>query len=77
MLTKKEKACPVCGSTELSENWAGYIEVYPICQKCGYVPRPGVQKCPKCGADLTLSMSEVANRLGLTKPGRYALKVKE
>ncbi|MCX8206394.1 MAG: transcription elongation factor subunit Spt4 [Methanothrix sp.] len=44
--------CPICGSSSLSKDWAGYVVVID----------------PKG--------SEVAAKLGITLPGRYALKVR-
>ena len=45
-------ACDVCGSTSLTEDWAGYV----------IIANP---------AD-----SEIAEQMGVTEPGKYALKVR-
>jgi len=48
----EEEACPVCGSTSLTEDWAGYVViVHP-------------------------ESSEIAERMEVTEPGTYALKVR-
>jgi RNA polymerase subunit RPABC4/transcription elongation factor Spt4 len=76
ILQEKAKACPFCGSTSLSTDWVGYVEVQALCE-CGHVPRPGEKTCPKCGGTPSLKVSQVASRLGLTQEGKYALKVRE
>jgi RNA polymerase subunit RPABC4/transcription elongation factor Spt4 len=76
ILPEKTKVCPFCGSTSVSADWVGYVEVQSLCE-CGYVPSPGEKKCPKCGGTPSLKVSQVASRLGLTQEGKYALKVRE
>jgi len=76
ILQEKARTCPFCGSTSLSTEWVGYVEVQALCE-CGYVPNQGEKTCPKCGGTISLKVSEVAGRLGITQEGRYALKVKE
>ncbi|KSW11328.1 DNA-binding protein [Pyrodictium occultum] len=44
--------CPVCGSTDLSEDWEGAIIV------------------------IDPENSLIAKKLGITRPGRYAIKVR-
>jgi len=46
------EACPVCGTSNLSTDWAGYLVVID----------------PK--------NSEIARKMNITLPGRYALKVR-
>jgi DNA-directed RNA polymerase subunit E" len=46
------EACAVCGSSNLSTDWAGYLVIID----------------PK--------RSEVARKMNITLPGRYALKVR-
>jgi RNA polymerase subunit RPABC4/transcription elongation factor Spt4 len=76
ILPEKAKACSFCGSTSLSTDWVGYVEVQMVCE-CGYVPSSEEKTCPKCGKALSIKISEVANRLGITQEGKYALKVRE
>lgn len=45
-------ACPACGSTSLTEDWAGYVII------------------------LHPADSEIAERMEVTEPGTYALKVR-
>lgn len=47
-----ENACPACGSTTLTEDWAGYV----------IITHP--------------EDSEIAERMEITDPGTYALKVR-
>lgn len=44
--------CSNCGSTSLSDDWAGYVVV------------------------IDTDNSEIAKRLNITKPGKYALRVR-
>jgi DNA-directed RNA polymerase subunit E" len=47
-----EDACPVCNSTSLTEDWAGYV----------IIAHP--------------ETSEIAEKMGVTEAGKYALKVR-
>ena len=46
------QACPNCGSSSLTEDWAGYV----------IITHP--------------EQSEIAEEMGVTEPGKYALKVR-
>lgn len=46
------QACPVCGSSSLTEDWAGYV----------VIAHP--------------EDSKIAEEMGITDPGPYALKVR-
>lgn len=46
------EACVACGSTSLTEDWAGYV----------VISHP--------------EESEIAEEMGVTQPGKYALKVR-
>ena len=48
----EEDACQACGSTSLTEDWAGYVII-------GHPEK-----------------SEIATEMGVTEPGKYALKVR-
>jgi DNA-directed RNA polymerase subunit E" len=50
--TAETGACEVCGSTSLTEDWAGYV----------VISHP--------------ERSEIAQEMGVTEPGKYALKVR-
>jgi len=43
--------CPLCGSTDFSEEWSGMVIV------------------------IDPERSQIAKALGITKPGRYAIKI--
>lgn len=45
------QTCPVCGSSDFSEEWSGMIII------------------------LDPDRSQIARALGITKPGRYAVKI--
>ena len=45
-------SCEVCGSTSLTEDWAGYV----------VISHP--------------ERSDIAEEMGVTEPGKYALKVR-
>jgi len=47
-----QDTCPVCNSTTLTEDWAGYV----------IIAHP--------------EKSEIAEKMGVTEAGRYALKVR-
>ena len=47
-----ESQCTACGSTSLTEDWAGYV----------VIAHP--------------ERSEIAAEMGVTEPGKYALKVR-
>lgn len=46
------EACVVCGTSNLSEDWAGYVVI------------------------IDPDRSEIAKKMQITMPGRYALKVR-
>ncbi|MFC7047058.1 transcription elongation factor subunit Spt4 [Halobacteriaceae archaeon GCM10025711] len=46
------EVCPACGSTSLTEDWAGYV----------IITHP--------------DRSEIAEKMQVTEPGKYALKVR-
>lgn len=46
------ETCPSCGSSSLTEDWAGYV----------IIAHP--------------ERSEIADKMGVTEPGKYALKVR-
>ena len=48
----EENACVSCGSTSLTEDWAGYV----------VIAHP--------------ERSDIAEEMGVTEPGKYALKVR-
>jgi DNA-directed RNA polymerase subunit E" len=48
----EETACVACGSTSLTEDWAGYV----------VIAHP--------------DRSKIAEEMGVTEPGQYALKVR-
>ncbi len=48
----EQNACPYCGSSSLTEDWAGYV----------VISHP--------------ERSEIAQEMGVTEPGKYALKVR-
>ena len=50
--TEEVEACIACGSTSLTEDWAGYV----------VISHP--------------EESEIAQEMGVTEPGTYALKVR-
>jgi DNA-directed RNA polymerase subunit E" len=50
--TPETQACEACGSTSLTEDWAGYV----------VITHP--------------DKSEIAMEMGVTEPGKYALKVR-
>jgi DNA-directed RNA polymerase subunit E" len=50
--TEETEACEVCGSTSLTEDWAGYV----------VISHP--------------ERSEIAQEMGVSEPGKYALKVR-
>ncbi len=50
--TDEVEACVACGSTSLTEDWAGYV----------IISHP--------------ERSEIAQEMGVTEPGKYALKVR-
>jgi DNA-directed RNA polymerase subunit E" len=50
--TPEAQACEACGSTSLTEDWAGYV----------VITHP--------------EKSEIAMEMGVTEPGKYALKVR-
>ncbi|MET1128682.1 MAG: transcription elongation factor subunit Spt4 [Thermoproteota archaeon] len=52
LVPKEATRCPVCGSTDLSNDWEGVIVV------------------------IDPEKSELAKKLGITQPGRYALRVR-
>lgn len=50
--TAETEACIACGSTSLTEDWAGYVVIgHP-------------------------EQSVIADEMGITEPGKYALKVR-
>ncbi|HDR73064.1 MAG TPA: DNA-directed RNA polymerase, subunit E'' [Methanoculleus sp.] len=46
------EACVICGSTNLSDDWAGYLVI------------------------IDPERSDIAKKMNITLPGRYALKVR-
>jgi len=46
------EACVICGTTNLSEDWAGYVVI------------------------IDPEHSDIAKKMNITLPGRYALKVR-
>jgi len=46
------EACVICGTTNLSEDWAGYVVI------------------------IDPEHSDIAKKMNITMPGRYALKVR-
>ena len=50
--TEERGACEACGSTSLTEDWAGYV----------VIAHP--------------ERSDIAGEMGVTEPGKYALKVR-
>jgi len=46
------EACVICGTTHLSEDWAGYVVI------------------------IDPEHSDIAKKMNITMPGRYALKVR-
>lgn len=74
---KKLKTCPSCGGTTFSTEWMGFVELQMVCSKCGSLPGSEESKCPNCGSPLSFSSSIIASKLGLTKAGRFAIKVQE
>ena len=50
--TDEREACEACGSTSLTEDWAGYV----------VISHP--------------ERSDIAAEMGVTEPGKYALKVR-
>ena len=50
--SQEVQACKLCGSTSLTEDWAGYV----------VIAHP--------------EESEIAQEMGITEPGKYALKVR-
>jgi len=52
LVPREATRCPVCGSTDLTEDWEGVIVV------------------------IDLEKSQLAKKLGITRPGRYALKAR-
>ena len=52
LIPKNTVRCPVCGSTDISDDWDGIVIVIDV------------------------EKSEIAKKLEITKPGRYAIKVR-
>jgi DNA-directed RNA polymerase subunit E" len=52
LVPREATRCPVCGSTDLTEDWEGVIVV------------------------IDPEKSQLAKKLEITRPGRYALKVR-
>lgn len=52
LVPREASRCPVCGSTDLSEDWEGALVV------------------------IEPEKSVIAKKLEITKPGRYAIKVR-
>ncbi|BES82621.1 transcription elongation factor subunit Spt4 [Pyrodictium abyssi] len=52
LVPREASRCPVCGSTDLSEDWEGALVV------------------------IDPEKSVIAKKLEITKPGRYAIKVR-
>lgn len=60
---------------------------FKACIRCKFLALPEEEKCPNCGSTtftdewsgvaiiLDPERSEVARILGITKPGRYAIKI--
>ncbi|MCX8186861.1 MAG: transcription elongation factor subunit Spt4 [Sulfolobales archaeon] len=61
---------------------------FKACTKCRFLASQEEQKCPICGSDtftdewsgvaivLDPEKSEIARLLGISKPGKYALKIR-
>ncbi|MEM0361767.1 MAG: transcription elongation factor subunit Spt4 [Sulfolobales archaeon] len=61
---------------------------FKACTKCKFLVNHEEQKCPNCGSDtftdewsgvaiiLDPTHSEIAKLLGITKPGKYALRIR-
>ncbi|MCD6522920.1 MAG: DNA-directed RNA polymerase, subunit E'' [Candidatus Diapherotrites archaeon] len=51
LIVQKGDKCPLCGSTELTTSWKGYVIIF----------NPEV--------------SEIAKKMGINAPGKYALRI--